>query len=91
MVYLQPHEMGWHHLYVSWKNNLPTTFKEEQIKVLDSLILVIVDPILNFIRAECQEESPTEDQNLVVSMMRIMRVLFKCWEDEAFYSQYDKK
>jgi dynein heavy chain len=23
MVYLQPHEMGWHHLYKSWKNNLP--------------------------------------------------------------------
>jgi dynein heavy chain len=23
MVYLQPHEMGWNHLYVSWKNNLP--------------------------------------------------------------------
>ena len=26
MVYLQPHEMGWHHLFVSWKNNLPKTF-----------------------------------------------------------------
>jgi dynein heavy chain len=26
MVYLQPHEMGWNHLYVSWKNLLPTTF-----------------------------------------------------------------
>lgn len=59
--------------------------------MLDSLILVIVDPILQFIRAECVEETPTEDQNLVVSMMRIMRVLFKCWEDPEFYSQYDKK
>jgi len=26
MVFLQPHEMGWHHLYASWKNNLPKTF-----------------------------------------------------------------
>ena len=91
MVYLQPHEMGWHHLYESWKNTLPTTFKEDQFKVLDSLILVIVDPILEFLRAECLEESPTEDQNLVTSMMRIMKILFKCWESEEFYQQYDKK
>jgi hypothetical protein len=77
--------MGWHHLYESWKNTLPTTFKEDQFKVLDSLILVIVDPILEFLRDECLEESPTEDQNLVTSMMRIMKILFKCWESEEFY------
>ena len=29
MVYLQPHEMGWMHLYSSWCNLLPTTFGEE--------------------------------------------------------------
>lgn len=23
MVYLQPHEMGWKNLYLSWKNKLP--------------------------------------------------------------------
>ena len=26
MVYMQPHEMGWNHLYTSWKANLPTSF-----------------------------------------------------------------
>lgn len=24
MVYLQPHEVGWYHLYESWRNKLPT-------------------------------------------------------------------
>jgi dynein heavy chain len=29
MVYLQPHEMGWEHLYKSWKNELPKAFTED--------------------------------------------------------------
>jgi len=29
MVYLQPHEMGWRHLYDSWCKNLPACFEEE--------------------------------------------------------------
>jgi dynein heavy chain len=29
MVYLQPHEVGWYHLFESWKNKLPSSFSEE--------------------------------------------------------------
>lgn len=29
MVYLQPHEMGWQHLYTSWKKELPTSFQQD--------------------------------------------------------------
>lgn len=42
MVYLQPHEMGWEHLYKSWKNNLPEKFGEDQFKILDQLINVCI-------------------------------------------------
>jgi dynein heavy chain len=42
MVYLQPHEMGWHHLYESWKNLLPDIFNEDQKKIADDLIYKIV-------------------------------------------------
>jgi dynein heavy chain len=29
MVYLQPHEMGWEHLYASWRNTLYTAHGEK--------------------------------------------------------------
>jgi hypothetical protein len=51
--------MGWKYLYTSWKAKLPTSFGEDQFKVLDALILTIVDPILKFIRTDCVEETPT--------------------------------
>jgi dynein heavy chain len=61
MVYLQPHEMGWKHLYDSWRNALPEVFEEEQKKVIDQLINVIVQPCIDYLRNECKEQTPTED------------------------------
>jgi dynein heavy chain len=52
MVYLQPHEMGWEHLYTSWKKNLPSSFNADQIKVLDNLVEIIVQPTIDNIRGE---------------------------------------
>ena len=46
MVYLQPHEMGWENLYISWKNKLPERFNEDQKKIIDALVYTLVDPIL---------------------------------------------
>jgi hypothetical protein len=83
--------MGWNHLYTSWKANLPSSFTDDQTKVLDALIHTVVDPILKYVRSECAEETPTQDQNLIVSCLKIMRVLMKPFEDENFYNQYDKK
>ena len=91
MVYLQPHEMGWHHLYMSWKKNLPTSFNNDQIKVLDNLVEIIIQPTIDNIRKEQKEEAPVEDQNLVVSMLRILRALFKAFDDEAYYQSMEKK
>ena len=61
MVYMQPHEMGWHHLYESWKANLPAKFEEDQVKVLDSLVMTLAQPCIDYVRNECKETTPTED------------------------------
>jgi hypothetical protein len=66
MVYLQPHEMGWMHLYTSWKNKLPTRFGEDQIKVLDQLVNVVIQPTLDYIFAHTKVTTPVEEQCLVV-------------------------
>jgi dynein heavy chain len=90
MVYLQPHEMGWRHLYESWRTALPEVFEEEQKKVIDQLINVIVQPCIDYLRNECKEQTPTEDQNLVVSMLRLMTAMMKCFT-EGVHADADKK
>jgi len=90
MVYLQPHEMGWRHLYDSWRNKLPESFEEEQLKVVDHLIEVIIQPLLDFVRKQAKEQTPTEDQNLFISMTRIMRALLNVFDD-GVYAEADKK
>jgi dynein heavy chain len=91
MVYLQPHEMGWMHLYTSWKNKLPTRFGEDQIKVLDQLVNVVIQPTLDYIFAHTKVTTPVEEQCLVVGMLRIWRALLKVFDDENHFAQFDKK
>lgn len=91
MVYLQPHEVGWYHLFESWKNKLPSSFSEEQHKILTSLVKILMDPIINFIKNEAKETAPTENQNLIVSFLRICRALLKIFDDSNFFNSMDKK
>ena len=72
MVYLQPAELGWRPMYESWKTTLPSFFddKEEeaenaQMKNIEELVDIVVDPIISFVRSECIETTPTNDQALV--------------------------
>ena len=83
--------MGWDNLYKSWKNNLPELFGEDQIKVLDSLVYTLVQPLINYVRKETKEQTPTEDQNLVVSCLRIWRALLKMFDDPKAADDKDKK
>jgi dynein heavy chain len=83
--------MGWDNLYKSWKNTLPTKFDEDQIKVLDHLVYIIVQPTIDYLRSDLKETAPTQDQNLVVSLFRILRSLLKHFDTEQNYNDLDKK
>ncbi len=71
MVYMQPQEMGWRPLYNSWLNTLPAFFEsgEEEVNAHRTNILelvdIVVDPIIDFVRKNCQETSSTNDQALI--------------------------
>jgi dynein heavy chain len=52
---------------------------------------VIVQPCLDFIRGECQETTPTQDQNLVISLFRIWRGLLNVFDNETFITTLEKK
>jgi len=63
MVYMQPAEMGWRPMYTSWLNTLPKYFDngEEETNPhranIVELVDIVVDPIIEFIRSNCQETS----------------------------------
>lgn len=70
---------------------MPSKFGDDQFKVLDQLIEVVIQPCLDYIRNEAKETTPTEDQCLVVALLRIWKALLKGFEDEAFFDSMDKK
>jgi hypothetical protein len=53
--------MGWDNLYKSWKNNLPERFDEDQYKIFDNVMYTLVQPIIDYVRNEAKECTPTED------------------------------
>jgi dynein heavy chain len=84
--------MGWDNLYKSWKNNLPERFDEDQYKIFDNVMYTLVQPIIDYVRNEAKECTPTEDQNLVVSLLRLWRALLKVYDDDSVYpGPLDKK
>jgi dynein heavy chain len=65
MVYMEPHQMGWRPIFNSWKNKLPTCFTDDHLKTINLLMDIIVQPCIDFVRGDCNETTPTQDQNLV--------------------------
>ncbi|KAJ7552701.1 hypothetical protein O6H91_06G065600 [Diphasiastrum complanatum] len=69
MVYLEPHQMGWKPLMLSWMKTLPSI--PGPIKIhLQGLFEWMVPPCLRFVRKNLKEISMTSDANLVTSLMR---------------------
>lgn len=82
MVYMQPHEMGWRPLYDSWKLSIPAFFLDENvashyIPLFDELVDVVFQPCINFIREQAQETTPTNDQSIVQSILRLWTSFLK--------------
>jgi len=59
--------------------------------VLDNLVYIVVQPCIDYIRTEAKETAPTEDQCMVVGLLRIWRALMKVFDDEAHFASLDKK
>jgi dynein heavy chain len=91
MVYMEPHQMGWRPIFNSWKNKLPPCLHEDHHKTITTLIDVIVQPCIDFVRNDCHETTPTQDQNLVTSLLKIWRGLLTVFDNETFITTLDKK
>ena len=78
MVYLEPHQLGWRPLTLSWLNALPPGFPSAQKEHLLGLFDFLVPATLKVVRRSVREATPTYDANLVMSLMNI----FSCHLDD---------
>jgi dynein heavy chain len=61
MIYMEPNEMGWKHLYRSWRSTLPKALAltELDLEEIDMLFYWTLDYMLDYLRKKCKEISPT--------------------------------
>lgn len=86
--------MGWRPMYKSWKNEFiigNLKLKPEDVEEFDLLFEWIIDPSLDYIRHNFTPISPSQDQNLVISLMRILNYMLLDFKDEAFYNSLEMK
>lgn len=70
MVYLEPHQLGWHPLMLSWMNTLPKTLSDVTKKHLQGLFEWLVPACLKFKNRHVKDLNPTSDTALVNTLMR---------------------
>jgi dynein heavy chain len=77
MVYLEPHQLGWRPLCLSWLNTFPETikqtFKDRVLALFDWLVPVSI----RFMKREIKEAAETtyEGTNVAVNLMRTFKSL----------------
>eukprot|EP00794_Sanderia_malayensis_P008808 gene8808-9750_t len=78
MIYLEPHQLGWHPLMESYLDTLPETLTKEQRELIREMFNWLMQPCLDFIRHECKFSVQTSAMHLVKSFM----TLYTCLLDE---------
>ena len=82
MIFLEPELMGWEPLFKSWLIDLPEGFDEELVTTIEELVNWLIPPVIEFVRLRAVETTPTQDQNLVRSCLRIFKCLLKMFYDD---------
>nr|AML30860.1 axonemal inner arm dynein heavy chain 4 [Marsilea vestita] len=91
MVYLEPHQLGWHPLMLSWMETLPPSIFGETKEHLKGLFEWLVPPCIKFVRKNIKETSATSDTNLVVGLMRIFYSMIDEFKNEEISKNMGKE
>ena len=89
IIYYESSDIGWLPMYNSWLSTLPENMDETDYIEIDKLFNWLIDPVLEKIRRDLKEISPTVDQNLVVSCLRLFRAMLSDFEDKVFYDKIE--
>ncbi|KAL3142803.1 hypothetical protein ABBQ38_003102 [Trebouxia sp. C0009 RCD-2024] len=75
MVYLEPHQLGWKPLLVSWLATLPQMLGELMLTHIRQLFESVLPSCLRFVRKTVKEIQPSLDTNLAQSCMLLFSSL----------------
>ncbi|XP_060934159.1 dynein axonemal heavy chain 12-like [Limanda limanda] len=76
MIYMEPSQLGWEPLVISWMNTLPEILQSKDNRSLTmELFYWLVPPAHRTLRKLCREVVPTSDSNTVVSLFRLFEML----------------
>ncbi|XP_019944293.2 dynein axonemal heavy chain 12 [Paralichthys olivaceus] len=76
MIYMEPSQLGWEPLVISWMNSLPDALQRpDNRSLLLELFHWLLPPALRTLRKNCREVVSTRDSNTVVSLCRLFEML----------------
>ncbi|TRZ01398.1 hypothetical protein DNTS_018422, partial [Danionella cerebrum] len=76
MIYMEPSQLGWTPLVLSWIKTLPEPLQElDNSTLLQQLFDWLLPPALVLLRKKCREVISTTNSNTVVSLTRLFEML----------------
>ncbi|CAJ1084997.1 dynein heavy chain 12%2C axonemal [Xyrichtys novacula] len=76
MIYMEPSQLGWEPLVISWINTLPEALQSpESRSLLLELFHWLLPPALRMLRKHCREVVSTSNSNTVMSLCRLFEML----------------
>ncbi|KAA8590936.1 hypothetical protein FQN60_001879 [Etheostoma spectabile] len=76
MIYMEPSQLGWKPLVLSWMNTLPDALQSaDNRSLLLELFNWLLPPAFRMLRKHCREVVSTSNSNTVVSLCRLFEML----------------
>jgi len=83
MVYMEPVQLGWRPIFLSWLNTLHDFLGPVIKTLLTELFDAILNPAIRLIRKSCVELCPSSDIMLACSLMRLIMAFTSDFKDES--------